>query len=82
MNTTEAIRRHLDTISASTATAVEALGDGAALDLPPSVLADLLLEVETLTGKLDLVLDGLALATDPVGLARKESTEIHALPCG
>jgi hypothetical protein len=45
--------------------AAEALGDGAALDLPPSVLAELCLEVETLAGRLDLVLDRLAGAADP-----------------
>ena len=67
MTTTDSLRHHLDTISAATATAAEALGDGAALDLPPSVLAELLLEVETLAGRLDLVLDRLATSADPVG---------------
>jgi hypothetical protein len=34
------------------------------------VLAELLLEVETLSGRLDLVLDRLATAADPVGAAQ------------
>jgi hypothetical protein len=69
MTTTDTLRHHLDTISASTATAAEALADsGAALDLPPRVLAELLLEVETLAGRLDLVLDSLATAADPAGV--------------
>jgi hypothetical protein len=38
MTTLDSLRHHLDTISASTATAAEALGDGA-LDLPLGVLA-------------------------------------------
>jgi hypothetical protein len=66
MTTLDSLRQHLDTISASTATAAEALADGTALDLPPSVLAELLLEVETLAGRLDLVLDRLAGATNPL----------------
>jgi hypothetical protein len=52
---------------ASTATAAEALDDGAALDLPPSVLAELLLEVERLARRLGLELARLADAVDPVG---------------
>jgi hypothetical protein len=48
--------------------AAQAQGDGAALDLPPSVLAERLLEGETLAGRLDLVLDRLASATDNVGV--------------
>jgi hypothetical protein len=68
MNTLDSLRHHLDTISAATATAVEALGDGAALDLPPSGLAELPLEVETLAGRLDLVLARLADAVDRVAV--------------
>jgi hypothetical protein len=70
MTTTDTLRHTLDAISAATATAAEALGDGAALDLPPSVLAELLLEVETLAGRLDLVPARLADAVDPVGVSK------------
>jgi hypothetical protein len=66
----DAIRHHLDSIATATTTAAAALGDGAALDLPPSVLAELLLEVETLPGRLDLVLARLADAVDPVGVSK------------
>jgi hypothetical protein len=69
MTTTDHLRHHLDTISASATTAAEALFDGAALDLPRSVLAELLLEVGTLAGRLDLVLARLADAVDPLGAA-------------
>jgi hypothetical protein len=64
---TRGLRR--DAISAATATAAEAL-DGAALDLSPATLAELLMEVKTLAGWLDLVLDRLAGAVDPVGVCR------------
>jgi hypothetical protein len=50
MSTTATLRQHLDLMAASVTTAAEALADGAALDLPPSVLAELLLEVQTLGG--------------------------------
>jgi hypothetical protein len=50
--TLDSLRHRLDTIAAATTTAAEALGDGAALDLPPAVLAELLLEVETLAAVL------------------------------
>jgi hypothetical protein len=73
MSTTQTLRVHFDTISASTATVAEALGDTAALDLPPSVLAELLLEVETLAGWLNLVLARLADAVDPVGVSSAAS---------
>jgi hypothetical protein len=73
MSTTDHLRQRLDAISASTATAAEALGDGAALDLPSSVLAESLLEVEMLAGRLDLVLARLADAVDPVGVSSHAS---------
>jgi hypothetical protein len=46
------------------------IAKGAALDLSPMILAELLLELDTLAGRLDLVLDRLAGAADPVGVAR------------
>jgi hypothetical protein len=45
MNTTDTLRHHLDTIAAATATAAEALCDGAAIDLSPAVLANRLLDL-------------------------------------
>jgi hypothetical protein len=66
MTTLDTLRHHLDTIAAATATVAEAFAMGAALDLPPSVLVELLLEVETLAGRLDLVQDRLATTVDPV----------------
>jgi hypothetical protein len=51
------------------ATAAEAL-DGAALDLSPEILAEQLLAVKTLAGRLELVLDRLSAAVDPVGACR------------
>jgi hypothetical protein len=43
--------------------------DGAALDLPEGTLALLLAEREGLAGRLDLALDRLGAATDPVRVA-------------
>jgi hypothetical protein len=61
---TAAIRARLDAIGAA-ATAAEAI-DGAALDLPEGVLAGILAELVNLDGRLDLALDRLAEALDPV----------------
>jgi hypothetical protein len=48
--------------------AAEAL-DRAALDLPEGTLAGILAELVSLDGRLDLALDRLAEALDPVGVA-------------
>jgi hypothetical protein len=69
MSTTDlsaAIKARLASIGTAATTAAEAL-DGESLDLPEGTLAALLAEVETLGGRLDLVLDRLADALDPAG---------------
>jgi hypothetical protein len=68
MTTADLIRTRLDAIAAAAQTAAEAL-DGAALDLCPGTLAEILSELEALDVRLDLALDRLASAVDPVGLA-------------
>jgi hypothetical protein len=65
----DSLRHHLDLLGASATTAAEAL-EGTQLDLPPSVVAELVLEVENLAGRMDLVLARLADAVDPMGLTR------------
>jgi hypothetical protein len=69
MTLADALRARLDAISAATGTAAEAL-DGAAVDLAEGTLDQLLTELLTLSGRLELVLDRLAGAADPVGLCR------------
>jgi hypothetical protein len=44
--------------------------DGAAIDLPEGVLAGILSELVNLDGRLDLAVDRLAEALDPVGCGR------------
>jgi hypothetical protein len=65
---TDCIRHHLDALAAACATGAEAL-DGASLDLPEGTLAQLLGKLEGLAGRLDLVLDRLGAALDPVRVA-------------
>jgi hypothetical protein len=69
MTTADLLHARLDALGAAATTAAEAL-DGARLDLSPDILAELLLEVETLSGRLELVLDRLSAAVDPVGACR------------
>jgi hypothetical protein len=64
MNMPQAIRARLDAIACQAQTGAEAL-DGAALDLAPGQLAEISLELQTLEGRLALVLDQLAGALDP-----------------
>jgi hypothetical protein len=64
MSTTDLIRHRLDAISTAIGPGAEAL-DGATLDLNPDVLAELLTELDTLSGRLDLVMDRLSEAVDP-----------------
>jgi hypothetical protein len=59
------IRHRLDALGAAATTAAEAL-DGAALGLPEGTLAAVLAELVSLGGRLDLALDRLADALDPV----------------
>jgi hypothetical protein len=70
---TAAIRARLDAIAGAAQTAAEALdtaaGGAAALDLPEGTLAAILAELVSLDGRLDLTLDRLAEALDPVVLA-------------
>jgi hypothetical protein len=66
---TQAIRHQLFTIGAAATTAAEAL-DGNALDLPEGTLSGILAELVSLDGRLDLALDRLADALDPVGCGR------------
>jgi hypothetical protein len=65
---TDLIRNRLATISVATGMGAEAL-DGAAVDLAPHVQAELLTELDTLAGRLDLVLDRLASAAGLVGVS-------------
>jgi hypothetical protein len=51
-------------LACAAGTGAEAL-DGAALDLPPEKLAPLLDELDTLAGRLELVLDRLGAGVDP-----------------
>jgi hypothetical protein len=60
MTTADHIRRGLDAISAADAL------DGARLDLCEGTLAQLLCELDALAGRLDLALDRLACAADPM----------------
>jgi hypothetical protein len=64
-----AIRSHLSSIASAAATAAEAL-DGNALDVSEGTLASILSELVSLDGRLDLALDRIAVALDPVGCAR------------
>jgi hypothetical protein len=66
---TDHIRQRLNAIGLAVTTAAEAL-DGAQLDLCEGTLSQLATELETLAGRLDLVLDRLAGAADPVGVLR------------
>jgi hypothetical protein len=66
---TAAIRDRLDAIGAAATTAAEAL-DGAALDLPEGALGVIAAELDTLGGRLDLVVNRLAEALDPAGCGR------------
>jgi hypothetical protein len=59
--------RHRPAVASAAQTGADAL-DGAALDLGNGTLAELLLELESLDGRLALVLDRLACAADPVGV--------------
>jgi hypothetical protein len=58
-------------------TAAEAL-DGVRLDLADGTLAELLLELESLDGRLALVLDRLASAADPARV-RPEPADLEAM---
>jgi hypothetical protein len=64
MTTLEAIRHNLDALAAQAQTAGDAL-DGATVDLADGTLDQLLTELLTLSGRLDLVLDRLSAAVDP-----------------
>jgi hypothetical protein len=69
MNTSDSLRRHLDLLGVSATVSAVAL-EGAQLDLPPSGVAELVLEVKTLAGRMDLALARMADCVDPVGLTR------------
>jgi hypothetical protein len=56
--------------AAAEQTGAGALADGPALDLSPEIVAERLLELEGLDGRLFLVLARLADAVDPVGACR------------
>jgi hypothetical protein len=59
MTTLDAIRHNLEALAAQAQTAGDAL-DGARVDLAEGTLAELLLELESLDGRMALVLDRLA----------------------
>jgi hypothetical protein len=61
-------------------TAAEAL-DGVAIDLPEGVLAGILAELVSLDGRLDLALDRLADALDPVACDRLAAPCLEPLAC-
>jgi hypothetical protein len=70
---TAAVRARLASIAEAALVAAEALdtADGSpALDLPEGALAGILAELVSLDGRLDLTLDWLAEALDPVGCGR------------
>jgi hypothetical protein len=69
MTPTDHIRLRLVAIGLATITAAEAL-DGAPLDLCEGTLSQILVELETVAGRLDLVLDRLAGAADPVSICK------------
>jgi hypothetical protein len=62
----DAIRLPLDELATAVETASDAL-DGAAVDLAEGTLDQLLTELLTLEGRLELVLDRLSAAVDPAG---------------
>jgi hypothetical protein len=68
--TLEAIRCRLDAIGTAATTAADALDGSPALDLPEGTLVGILTELQTLGGRLDLALDRLADALDPVRCGR------------
>jgi hypothetical protein len=67
MTPTDHIRQRLDAIGLAVTTAAEAL-DGAQLDLCEGTLSQIRVELESLAGRLDLLLDRLASAADPAGV--------------
>jgi hypothetical protein len=64
MTTAEAIRHRLAAIASAAQTAADAR-DGARLDLCEGSMAQLLVQLDTLAGRLDLVLDRLSAAVEP-----------------
>jgi hypothetical protein len=74
MSSTDLIQHRLDALGAAATTAADAL-DGARLDLADGTLAELLLELDSLDGRLALVLDSLAAAADPVGVMAGERAD-------
>jgi hypothetical protein len=67
---TQAIRDRLDAIGAAATTAADALADDPAIDMPQAALASILAELVSLDGRLDLAVNRLAEALDPVGCGR------------
>jgi hypothetical protein len=65
---TDCIRQRLDVLANACATTEEAL-DSALLDMPEGTLAQLAAELDGLARRLDLVLDRLGAAVDPVRVA-------------
>jgi hypothetical protein len=59
------IRSRLHAIAEQAAAAADALGDGGAIDLSPSQLADLLAVADGLAARVGAVCDRLATAMDP-----------------
>jgi hypothetical protein len=75
VNYTVLIRTRLDALACAAATGAEAL-DGALLDLPPEQLASLALELDSLAGRLELVLDRLGAGVDPGALTPAPSRKV------
>jgi hypothetical protein len=77
MTTADLIRQCLDAIASAAQTGADAL-DGATLDLCEGTLVQLLAELDTLAGRLDLVLDRLSAAVDPPR-GKPDPAEVEAL---
>jgi hypothetical protein len=73
---TDLIRNRLAAISVATGMGAEAL-DGASVDLPPHIQGELLTELDTLAGRLDLCLARLANAVDPARV-KPDPAELEA----
>jgi hypothetical protein len=70
MSSIGALRLQLESLAASAQTGADALADAGALDLGDGTLEQMVAELQTLDGRLALLLDRLATAADPVGVGR------------
>src|SRR5262249_45118744 len=77
MTRTDTLRARLDALAAAAQTGADALAR-APLDLADGTLAELLVELESLDGRLALVLDRLASTADPVGLMANDAASTRS----